>query len=167
MKARYSKEIDRLYLRMYPILFEYARSVLANDALAQEAVQDTFVIACQKPEALCGSPNPEGWLVNTLKNVLSNTLRAQKTAKRVLLSHFAVNSGEISFQTDRVEVELLYEDIAELEEFKLLRELALEGRSYLEMAQTRGITVDACRKRMERARKTLQNRIKKMSQNET
>lgn len=167
MNAWYSKEIDRLYLRMYPMLFEYARSILANDALAQEAVQDTFVIACQKPEALCGSPNPEGWLVKTLKNVLSNTLRTQKTAKRVLLSYFAVNSGEISFQTDRVEVELLYEDIAELEEFKLLRELALEGRSYLEMAQVRSITVDACRKRMERARKTLQNRIKKMSQDET
>lgn len=161
MKARYSKEIDRLYLQMYPMLFEYARSILANDTLAEEAVQDTFVIACQKPEALCGSPNPKGWLVNTLKNVLSNTLRTQKIAKRVLLNYFAINSGEISVHSDRIGLELLYEDIAELEEFKLLRELALDGRSYLEMAQARGITVDACRKRMERARKTLQKRIKK------
>ena len=72
MKARYSKEIDRLYLQMYSMLFEYARSSLSSDALAEEAVQDTFIIACQKPEALCESPNPEGWLVNTLKNVLSN-----------------------------------------------------------------------------------------------
>ena len=47
MKARYSKEIDRLYLQMYPMLFEYARSSLSNDALAEEAVQDAFTIACQ------------------------------------------------------------------------------------------------------------------------
>jgi len=80
MNAWYSKEIDRLYLQMYPMLFEYARSSLSSDALAEEAVQDTFIIACQKPEALCESPNPEGWLVNTLKNVLSNTKRSQNIA---------------------------------------------------------------------------------------
>ena len=159
MKARYSIEIDRLYLQMYPMLFEYARSSLANDALAEEAVQDTFTIACQKPEALCESTNPEGWLVNTLKNVLSNTIRSQNIARRILLDYFATNIHDISASSDRVELEILYDDIADLEEFKLLKEIALDGKSYLEMAQARGITVGTCRKRVERARKVLQKRI--------
>lgn len=159
MKARYSIEIDRLYLQMYPMLFEYARSSLANDALAEEAVQDTFAIACQKPEALCESMNPEGWLVNTLKNVLSNTIRSQNIARRILLDYFATNIHDISASSDRVGLEILYDDIADLEEFKLLKEIALDGKSYLEMAQARGITVGTCRKRVERAKKVLQKRI--------
>ena len=160
MKARYSKEIDRLYLQMYSMLFEYARSSLSSDALAEEAVQDTFIIACQKPEALCGSPNPEGWLVNTLKNVLSNTKRSQNIARRILLEYFASNASDISMTNDRIGLEIMYDDIADSEEFKLLKEVALDGLSYLEMAENRGITVGTCRKRVERAKKALQKKIK-------
>lgn len=88
--------IDKLYLQMYARLFEYARSSLANDALAEEAVQDTFAIACQRPEALLNSPNPPGWLVITLKNVISNTLRRQQTAQRVLSGYCADHGLDMS-----------------------------------------------------------------------
>ena len=44
MNPRYSKKTDRLYLQMYPMLFEYARSSLSSDALAEEAVQDSFMM---------------------------------------------------------------------------------------------------------------------------
>ena len=160
MNARYRKEIERLYLQMFPMLFEYARSSLSNDALAEEAVQDTFIIACQKPEALCGSPNPEGWLVNTMKNVLSNTIRSQKIAARILLDYLAAKVNDIAVSSDRVDLEILYDDVADLEEYRLLKEHALDGKSYLEMAEERGITVSACRKRVERAKKVLQKKIK-------
>ncbi len=159
MNARYSKEIDRLYVQMYPMLFEYARSSLSNDALAEEAVQDTFIIACQKAEFLCSSPKPEGWLVNTLKYVLSNTIRSQNIAKRILQDYFASIANDASASIDRVGLELLYDDVADLEEFKLLKEMALDGRSCLEMAEQRGISVTACRKRIERANKVLRKKI--------
>ena len=159
MNARYSKEIDRLYRQTYPMLFEYARSSLPNDALAEEAVQDAFLIACQKPEAICESPKPEGWLVNTLKNVLSNRSRSQNIAKRILLDYLASNVKDISVSADRIGLEMLYDDIVDLEEFKLLKEMALDGRSYLEIAEARGISVAACRKRMERAKKVLRKKI--------
>ena len=159
MNARYSKEIDRLYLQMYPMLFEYARSSLANDALAEEAVQDAFIIACQKPEDLCNSPNPEGWLVKTLKNVISNTIRSQNIARRILLDYFASNAKDISISDDHVGLEILYDDVADSEEFKLLKEMALDGKSYLEMAEARGISVVTCRKRMQRAKEVLRKKI--------
>ena len=160
MNPRYSKEIDRLYLQMYSMLFEYARSSLFSDTLAEEAVQDTFIIACQKPEALCESPNPEGWLVNTLKNVLSNTKRSQNIARRILLEYFATNTNEISTTNDSISLDIIYDNIADTEEFKLLKEIALDGLSYLEMAERRGITVGTCRKRVERAKKFLRKKIK-------
>lgn len=159
MNARYSREIERLYLQMYRKLFEYARSSLPSDALAEEAVQDTFQIACVKSEALCASENPQGWLFLTLKNVISNTLRRQHSAKRILLTYAASVSEDISVSKDGVGLELLYEDIADLEEFQLLKEMAIDGMSHLEMAEKRGISIVACRKRMQRAKEILRKKI--------
>lgn len=161
MNARYSIEIERLYLQMYKMLFEYARSSLSNDALAEEAVQETFRIACQKPEALCTSQKPEGWLVNTLKNVISNMERSRATANRILKDYFTLQKDKIAASDDRAGIEILYEDIAELDEFKLLKEMAIDGRSHLEMAQSRGISVEACRKRVQRAKEVLRHKILK------
>lgn len=160
MKAQYKLEIERLYLQLYPLLFEYARSSLSSDSLAEEAVQDTFRIACQKPEAMINSPNPEGWIMNTLKNVLKNTIRNQNISRRILLDYFASNINDITVTNDRVGLEILYEDVADLEEFKMVKAMALEGKSYLEMSQELGISMEACRKRMQRARETLRKKIK-------
>ncbi len=159
MDARYSSEIDRLYLQMYPMLFEYARSSLANDALAEEAIQDTFLIACQKPESVCESPNPEGWLVTTLKHVISNRVRYQAIAKRILLDYFASNIDHITVSSDHISLDILYENVADLEEFRLLKELALDGMSCAEIAEERGISIAACRKRIDRAKKFLRKKI--------
>ena len=160
MESRYSKEIHRLYLQMYPRLFEYARSSLMNDALAEEAVHDTFIIACQKPQALCNSINPEGWLVITLRHVIANTLRSQEGARRILGEYLALSSEDLSVTHDQMDFELLYHDIAEMEEFKLLKEMAMEGQSYLEISENRGISVAACRKRMQRAKEILRKKLK-------
>lgn len=159
MKTLYREEIERLYLQMFSLLFEYARSSLPNNSLAEEAVQETFRIACQKPEALCSSPNPEGWLVNTLKYVISNMERSRNIAMRILRGYFATNITELTTSTDRIGVEILYDDIADTEEFKLLKELAIDRRSYLEMAESRNISIDTCRKRVQRAKEKLRKKI--------
>ena len=43
---------------------------------AAEAVQEAFLVAWEKPKDFLGSVSPVGWLVNALKNVLRNMLRA-------------------------------------------------------------------------------------------
>ena len=93
MNAAYSQEIERLYLQMYDKLFSYAKSSLRSDSLAEEAVQETFGIACSKPEALCASENPEGWLVKTLKYVLSNMARSRKTVNQLLTDYIGAGQG--------------------------------------------------------------------------
>jgi len=152
-------EIEKLYLEMYSMLFEYARSSLSSDALAEEAVQETFCIACKKVDALCNSPNPKGWLVNTLKNIISNMKRHRSTVDRVLREYVASKITDIIVTENNIKTEILFNDIADTEEFQLLKELALDGLSYLEMAQKRGISVVACRKRVQRAKEKLQKKI--------
>ena len=156
-----NKEIESLYREMFSQLFIYARCNLKNDALAEEAVQDTFQIACTKPQALLESPNPKGWLLLTLKNVLSNTVRSQMKAGRILYEYLGIQGEENAACEDPIRFELLYQDVAETDEYVLLREMVIEGKSHLEMAKERGISVAACRKRVQRAKETLKNIIRK------
>jgi len=160
MEAAHRQALERLYLQMYSKLFEYARSLLSSDSLAEEAVQDAFHIACQKPEAVLRSPSPEGWMVNTTRNVIRNTLRSQAIARRILAEYMADNAGDISVVNDRVQFELIYGDVANLEEFQLVKAMVLDGKSYQELSQELGISVAACRKRMQRAKEILRKKIR-------
>lgn len=160
MNSEQSKRIELLYMEMFDKLMAYACSSLDNAALAEEAVQETFRIACQKPEQLCDSPNPRGWLVQTLKYTIRNMQTNRATAKRIIEKYLLTQITEFSFSEDRVDLHVLYENVADTEEFKLLSELAIDGRSHEEMARSRSITISACKKRVQRAKETLQRRIK-------
>ena len=159
MNTEQSKRIEQLYLEMYDLLMAYARSSLENESLAEEAVQETFRIACLKPEDLFASPNPKGWLINTLKNTIRNIKRSRANTNKLLIEYMATQSTELSFSEDKLSLEVTYANVANLEEFKLLKEMAVEGRSHLEMAQSRGISVDACKKRVQRAKELLRRKI--------
>ena len=159
MNTEQSKRIEQLYLEMYDLLMAYARSSLENESLAEESVQETFRIACLKPEDLFASPNPKGWLINTLKNTIRNIKRSRTNANKLLIEYMATQSTDLSFSEDKLSLEVTYANVAHLEEFKLLKEMAVEGRSHLEMAQSRGISVDACKKRVQRAKELLRRKI--------
>ena len=77
-------------------LFHYANIVLSNASLAEEAVQETFVIACTKQHALENSPNPEGWIMNTLKNVCRNI---QKNRNYYLTRILSLNESVLGTTT--------------------------------------------------------------------
>ena len=50
--------LEELYREMYSVLLCYANAALKDKALAEEAVQDTFRIACAKADDLSASVNP-------------------------------------------------------------------------------------------------------------
>jgi RNA polymerase sigma-70 factor (ECF subfamily) len=150
--------IEQLFLEMYDKLLMYARYALPESSLAEEAVQETFQIACQKPESLQESPNPKGWLVNTLKNTIRNIKHNRANAERILAQYLHVPDDR-TYSEDELNLTTLYEDIADTEEFKILKEFAIDGRSHLEMATARGITINACKKRLQRAKEKLRIKI--------
>lgn len=158
MTSDQRKRIEDFYLEMYDRLFIYARSALDNESLAEEAIQETFRIVCMKPEDLLSSPNPKGWIVNTLKHTIQNMKRSRDKANVLLTQYLAANSS-VAFSEDRISLEVTYENVARSEEFQLMKEMAVDGRSHLEMAQSRGISVDACKKRVQRAKEFLRRKI--------
>ena len=158
MTSDQRKRIEEFYLEMYDRLFIYARSALDNESLAEEAIQETFRIVCMKPEDLLSSPNPKGWIVNTLKYTIQNMKRSRDKANVLLTQYLAANSS-VAFSEDRIRLEVTYENVARSEEFSLIKEMAVDGRSHLEMARSRGISVAACKKRVQRAKEFLRRKI--------
>lgn len=148
--------ITKMYKELHYEMFLYARKHLPNDSLAEEAVQEAFRIACQKPDDLCNSQWPEGWLVQTLKYVIANMHRQQKSAGEAL-AHYL--SSRFVVHEDVENVDLLYGPVADTDDFAMIKEMVLEGRSHLEMATKRGITVEACRKKFQRAKEKLRKKI--------
>ena len=163
MNSRYSKQIEKLYFEMYEMLISYARCSFEEEPLAEEAVQEIFQIACQKPEELCESLNPKGWLVNTLKFTICNMKRSRENARQILSDYLIEQQKDGTYSEDKLCLQLMYEDLSHLEEFKLIKEMAIDGKSHLEMAKARGISVSACKKRVQRAKEILRRKIKKMS----
>ena len=162
-KMNQDEEIKRLYMEMYDSLISYAYAVLQNNALAEEAVQETFRIACVKPNALFDSKNPKGWIVNTLKNVINNTKRSRAKMNSLLVSLLQSNKWNIKGCYDEVDVDVLYSNLLGDADYQLLKKVALEQKTLLEISCELGISVEACTKRVQRARKALR---KKLSENE-
>lgn len=159
MNALQRTTIEKLYFAQYERLVAYASASLKNGPLAEEAVQETFQRACMYPESLCGSPNPEGWLMSALKNVICDIQKQQSMAVKLICECEAPSGKGIVPGTEDGNVDILYGDLAATEEYRLIREIALEGRSMLELARERGISVDACKKRVQRAREFLRRRL--------
>lgn len=160
MNPEYSKRIENLYFEMYDMLITYAQCSFEEASLAEEAVQETFRIACQKPDQLCESANPQGWLVNTLKFTIRNMKRNRESTQQILSAYLMEQNASIAYSEDKLPLSLIYENVSNSEEFKLIKEMAIDGRSHLEMANARGISVDACKKRVQRAKETLKKKLK-------
>lgn len=159
MTAEQSTQIEELYLQMFNGMMAYARSSLPEEGLAEEAVQETFRIACQKPDALCNSQNPKGWLIKTLKFTIQNMKRSRESARLLLSDYLAAQIDKAGFSEDKIGLEVLYGNVSDMEEFQLLKEMAVDGKSHLEMAQARGISVSACKKRVQRAKEVLEKKL--------
>lgn len=147
--------IEKLYMEMYYPLSAYAISALNDRSLAEEAVQDTYRIACAKADDFLSSPNQKGWLLNTLKYVIKNIVRSRARLNNAVVSSFDFDENAIAEDTDTSNIDFMYSDIVDSAEYELLKKIALDKYTMLEAAQELGISVEACKKRVQRAKKKL------------
>lgn len=148
--------IEKLYREMFRPLLAYARSALNEEGLAEEAVQDTFKIACAKADDFLSSPHPKGWLVNTLKNVIKNMKRSRAQLNNIVVSYLSFDEDIVASTANDVNPDLYYSGIVSDEDFALLKLIAIERYSMFEAAEEFGISVEACKKRVQRAKKKFQ-----------
>ena len=135
-----------LYRQEYPTMFRLAYRLTGCPEDAQDMIQKTFLLAISQQDELCRHPNPGGWLVVTLNNLVKNERRRMANRVEVSLEDMAqlpAQPPELSF------AEGLPPDLTQ-EDQQLLRwkyELELDHR---EMARRLGISPEACRARLSR-----------------
>ena len=149
--------LKQLYLENYSSLICFAKSVMTNKDAAEDLVQETFLIAQCKLDAVLSSPNPHGWLMNTLKNLIGNYYKQQRfIAQHLIADSYPDSTSEYTFSVNE-----LYAGLVSPEELELLVWVYCENVSRQEAAERLGISPAACRKRIQRAKSALRDAIQK------
>lgn len=161
MTAEQTQFLTKRYFKRRKALLEYAESSLHNHALSEEAVQQTFEIACRKIDDFYHSPNPDGWLTKTLSFVISNMVERQRSERRVIVITDEYRPDRAAAPEIPLPLRVTYGSLADTPQFRLVYETEVLGRTLVEIAKDLGISEAACRKRAERARKFLQKKLSK------
>ena len=148
--------MQALYLDHYMALQNYAYRLGFRGEAAEDWLQETFLIAIRRIEALSEVRNPRAYLIQVLRNVIGNELRSMKYAARIAetLRGRAADEGE--GYRDEPDPATLYRGLVSDEDLRLLLRFYLEGWSQKDLARELGIDVGACNMRLRRARAHLQ-----------
>jgi sigma-70 region 2 len=148
------------YAQNFNKLKIYAYSSLGSWNRAEEAVQDTFHIAWLKIDDFISSPNPMGWLINTLRFTIKNMKRHDFYQARLFISLNEI--GEVALSNNHeleIDVEGICQSILTKDEYYLFRRVVLDKATYKEMSDELGIKLWACQKRMQRILQKLKKRF--------
>lgn len=146
--------IEQLYREQYEQMSYYAYQMFGRRDLAEEAVQDTFRIACAKADDLLASENPPGWLMNTLKNVIRSRKKAFARFAKIFTAQ-PLDPGIVQTEETAQELRLMIQEALNVEEYLLFRIVIAEEKPLLVAAKQLGISLPACKKRMQRLREKL------------
>ena len=161
MTAEQNQFLSERYHEKRKFLLEYAESSLHNYALSEEAVQQTFEIACRKIDDFCNSPNPDGWLTKTLSFVVRNIESRQRSERHVIAMTDEYRPDLVAAPEVPLPLRVTYGSLVDTPQFRLLYETEVLGYTLAEIAEELDISEAACKKRAERARIFLQKKLRK------
>ena len=152
----------------YRLLLFAARRILGNDEDAEDAVQEAFLLAYRSLHSFRGQSRLSTWLYRILTNTALMQLRRRKRRREVSRDELPPNSFAEP-QAPPVEEELERRDLLESIR-RTIPELPESYRSVLVMrelcehttkstARMLGLTENAVKIRLHRARKALQERV--------
>jgi len=152
MRPEQDAFLERLYREQFRRLELYAYRIVRSHSDAEAVVQDAFHTACRKIAELMDSPNPEGWMVLTVKNTAANLLKSRARHMALVVSLEDIGEDRVAAADAFRQVELLDQcrQAVTPEELAFYRKIVLEGLTYKEAAQAEGISLWACYKRVER-----------------
>lgn len=154
--------LETLFKDMYLQLMACAQDAFRNQSLAEEAVQDTFQLACIKINDVTTSPNPNGWLVKALRFIIRNKKKKLANHNALFVSTRELNENIASPQhMISVEIETTCTEILGEEDYRLLKQVTLKEATIREAAQQFGLSEEACSKRVQRGKKKLRNIFEK------
>lgn len=146
--------LERLFLESYRQMESYAARFFSSRDIARDVVQETFLVALNKIDVLMESQNPRGWLFNTLKNVIGNTYRQQQRLSTTVPLEECNLTEELT-----PSVSATFQSTIPQEELQILIWTYCEGWPYADVAERLGISLAACKKRIQRAKAKLKEAL--------
>jgi DNA-directed RNA polymerase specialized sigma24 family protein len=159
MKTEHAQRLAALYASMYDVLYQKTMLRYRDPDFAEDVIHETFAIACAECQQLLKHPCPEGWLLVTARHVAERKHRLRDYHVLPLDDAEQIPSSRPDDPADLLEPDVLYADLAQTKEFQLVRELTEGQLTQGEAAAKRGITQVAYRKRIQRAKKSLAEKI--------
>ena len=95
-------ELSELYTRYAPIILRRARSILGNEELAQDAVQETFAKVISRWGQFRGDASPTTWIYQITTNHCLNQLRNRKGRRDKLAQRHSELTPDRPAAPDRV-----------------------------------------------------------------
>jgi DNA-directed RNA polymerase specialized sigma24 family protein len=156
MNKEQSDFISILHAKYASSMVQLTYRRIGDTELSKELVQETFLIACYKPDAVCSHNNPAGWLFNALKKLTMREMKKAYHSEIPINFDFADEHEEPELSMDNYIPSGLADKDRELIYWKVDEELSFE-----EIANLRGISVVACRKQVSRAFQKCRNLLSK------
>ena len=149
-----------LYQNHYRALFDYACHLGIGREAAEDYVQDAFAAAIRHIEDIKTSSSPGRYLKQALKNVIGYRLRSMRYALKLqrMLQDGAEQAQDEPY-ADALQPETLYGGSVSDADLRLLIRFYLEGWSQRELSQELGISEDACKMRIKRAKERLRSAL--------
>lgn len=148
--------IDLFVTQLIPLI-RFANAKIGNIHCAEEIVQDTFLIAQRKIDAVMECENPIGWLFNAANNLIKHERRRRKQA---ITLYFELERGTDA--TDFIFIDDYIFEVADMfsdAEWQLLRMACIERFPIGAIADTLGISYEACKKRIRKIKATARERF--------
>ena len=136
---------EQTYRENYQLVYIYCLRVLGNATDAEDVAHDTFVTFCQKPVVLS---NPRYWLIKTAAFKCLALIR-KRIRRAEAFSADLCNIGEDSTKSDIVEH---LQTKLKPDEFQAIMKVS-DAVSIKDLARERGLTYEAGRALVRRARK--------------
>ena len=162
MNERQMNFVENLYREMYDRLTSYALNALRDPARAEDIVQSTFELVCLNVNTLMNHESPRGWVLVTFRNLLRTSAK-ERVGDIMLLERL---QSRLLIEQDKewedLDPDILYGNLLENEDYRLLREFVNSESTIVEFSGKHGISVEACKKRLQRARSRLRRYFRKM-----
>jgi RNA polymerase sigma-70 factor, ECF subfamily len=165
-------QFSTLVMPHLPVLYRVAYRLVRNAADAQDLVQDTCVVACQRLAELAATDSPLRWLLRVQQNRFIDGVRHRKSSPMVAAGDAAEAPSPIGELLDPAlllqqsqDEQLLERAFLKLDDMqRTLLGLRIEGYDLPEIEAITGVDRRVLSKRLQRARRSLARHLMEQAQ---
>lgn len=144
---------DAYYKKVYRLAVNRLYTYTGSSAEAQDVVQEVFLLAAQKD--IHDHPNPGGWLAVTTNYICMNYYKAEESNKKKLHKLDGKQQLTAEDKTGNVDIKLTLKSALSPEDYKIIVEHYVYGRSLADIAEEIDISYVTIRVRIHRIRNQL------------